>query len=201
MTKTKQTFVTAAAAIVLICLWTPMASAQYMKREITLSASGGFQYPTGEFENLAKSGSGFRGEAGFFLSPSWAINLGAAYHRYDSETEAQAATGLTGVRYLSATATASLYLYPESWFTPYTTGGLGLYKGRRWFSPGGAEVIIDHSRLGLVGGFGLSAHKEGSRVSFFSDVIYHHIITDNGSSDQSVVWNTGIRISFGGRPF
>lgn len=188
-------------AAAVLCLWAPNTRAQFMKREITLSAAGGFQYATGDFAALVKRGSGLRGDIGYYASPSWQLNLGAAYQKYDSETIARARSGLTGVRYTSLEATANLYLYPESWFTPYTGGGFGLYRGRQWYTNNGTESTLDRTRFGLIGGFGLSAHKEGSRLSVFSEIMYHHIMTDKGASDQTVRWHTGLRISFGGRPF
>lgn len=193
---------TVLVAAAVLCFWPGNSQAQYMKREVAFSVSGGFMYPTGKFGEVVEHGNGFSGSFGYFASPSWQLTLSGAFHRYDTKPLAKAQSGISGVRYVSVAATANLYLYPESWFTPYAGGGAGIYRGTKWYtSAGGAESTITRTRLGLVGGFGLSAHKEGSRFSAFTEVMYHHILTDGGASDQTVVWQTGLRISFGGRPF
>ena len=79
-------------------------------------------------------------------------------------------------------------------------GGVGLYHERTRLSAGDVTETQTMLRPGVVGGVGLSVHKQQSTFSFFSELVYHHIPTDPGSS-QYVRWTTGLRISFGGRPF
>lgn len=175
------------------------ARAQYMKHEVVVSAGGGVQYATGPLGDILKAGSGLQADVGYFLNTSWELSLRAAYHTFDTKSAVRLATGQTGMRFVSGSALASLYLYPESWFTPYVAGGTGLFRVQPQFD--GNAASSDRTRVGVIGGFGISAHKQGSRISFYTDLLYHHILTDHGGSHQFVAWHSGLRLSFGGRPF
>jgi len=184
----------------LLLVFASGANAQYMKGETVLSGSAGILFPTGVFSDAAKSGYALAGSAERVLNPSWAVGARLSYATFDAQTAAVAATELLRTRYLFGDAYAKLFLYPESWFTPYAQAGAGVYRERSWSGSGAAEVIADASRLGFLGGFGLSVHRQAGRASFFTEVIYHHLLTDT-QSKQFVEWAAGLRISFGGRPF
>jgi opacity protein-like surface antigen len=167
--------------------------AQYMKTEVAVAAGGGFHFPTGTLANTTESGAGGLVGADFSLNPSWTVGGRVAYAQFD--TKPGAAT-YDQLRFIAFDALGQLYLYPESWFTPYVSGGGGVaFEQRR-----SASVSDDHARFGLVGGFGLSAHQQASWWTAYTEVTYHHIMSDPGSA-QFVSWNTGLRVSFGGRPF
>jgi hypothetical protein len=55
-------------------------------------------------------------------------------------------------------------------------------------------------RVGFEGGVGLSFHRQSSPLSLYSELIYHHNPTPDGSR-QFVRWTSGLRLSIGGRPF
>jgi opacity protein-like surface antigen len=178
----------------------PPASAQYQKSELVISAGAGFQFPTGKFEDRVKTGAHAAAGIDYYLNPSWSLGLRASYSDFEATAESAAASGLRDWRYLNVDATAGLMLYPESWFTPYILGGIGLYDERSRQQDETGTTSQDVWRLGLVGGVGLAVHKQRSRFSLFTELIYHHIPTNLGSR-QYVSWSTGIRLSFGGRPF
>ena len=172
--------------------------AQYMKNEISLSASAGWVFPTGNLAEVYGTGHGLTGGADLFLNPSWALGLRGLYVSHDAKTAT--ATGARRRRSIAGSAEARLFLYPESWFTPFAVGGLGLYTGRRWAGSGDTIAVDDETRIGFTGGFGLSVHRQGSRWSLFSELVYHHLPASTGAR-QFLVWGSGLRVSFGGRPF
>jgi hypothetical protein len=176
------------------------ARGQYMKGETVLSGSAGLVFPTGAFNDLAKSGYGLCGSVERILNPSWAVGVRLSYATFDADTVDLVSVGPVRTRYLGGDAFGKLFLYPESWFTPYATGGGGFYRERTWTRTGGSDETTDASRLVLIGGFGLSAHRQAQRMNFFTEVLYHHALT-NAVSRQYIQWNAGLRFSFGGRPF
>lgn len=188
--------------LLLVLLLAPgsVARAQFMKGETVLSGGGGLLFPTGVFSDASKQGYGFQASAERVLNPSWALGVRLSFATFDAEGEATAATGLLRTRYLAIDTYGKLFLYPESWFTPYALAGFGIYPERRWSRGASADQVDDASRLGFIGGFGLSAHRQAGRTSFFTQVIYHHLPTD-AQSKQFVEWAAGLRFSFGGRPF
>jgi len=177
-----------------------VCQAQYMKGETVVSAGAGLLFPTGVFSETVKGDYSLHVSGEYVLNPSWALGARLSYLTFEAEALATVATGLLRTRYLAFDLHAKLYLYPESWFTPYAQGGLGLYADRSFSGSGPSEQIADATRLGLTGGFGLSAHRQAGRSSVFTEVIYHHLLTDSRSK-QFVQWSAGLRFSFGGRPF
>jgi hypothetical protein len=183
------------------CIAAPsVGQAQYMKGETVVSAGAGLLFPTGVSSDAVKGGHSLYLSGEHALNPSWALGARISYLTFDAEAMATAATGLLRTRYLAFDLQARLYLYPESWFTPYAQSGLGLYAERNRSISGPSEQVADATRLGLTGGFGLSAHRQAGRTSLFTEVLYHHLPTDS-QSKQFVQWSAGLRISFGGRPF
>jgi hypothetical protein len=177
------------------------AQAQFMKQEIVLSAGAGLQFPTGVFESEVKTGGHVLFDGSYFLSPSWSLGLRLGQYDFRATESANAGDGYSRRRYLTVDLNAHLMLYPESWFTPYVLAGGGLAQERAWFRTGDTpEATHDIVRPEFTGGFGLSAHRQGKWWSLFTEIIYHHMPTDDGSR-QYVVWTGGLRVSFGGRPF
>jgi hypothetical protein len=174
------------------------ARAQNLKSEIAVGAGVGLQFPTGEFGDRVDGNHSLYLAGDYFLNPSWAIGLRASYQTFDAVSGASVAA-LRRIRYLSGDAQAKLYLYPESWFTPYAAAGTGVYAERRWTGSGPSAAESDRSLVGLLGGFGLSAHRQGQKLSVFTEILYHHMLTSD--TRQFVQWSAGMRISFGGRPF
>jgi hypothetical protein len=189
---------TVAAGMVLATLLAATGHAQYMKSELVLGAGAGLQFPTGAFGEAVDGDHSLYMTADYVLNPSWSLGIRAAYETFDGP-ETVTATSLRRIRYLSGDVQARLFLYPESWFTPYTVAGFGMFRERAWTGAGAQEQTADRSRAGLLGGFGLSAHRQGERLSVFTEVLYHHLVTSE--TRQWVQWSAGLRFSFGGRPF
>lgn len=189
---------TALVAAALTLFSAAPSRAQYLKGELAAGAGVGLQFPTGAFGDLVEGDQSLYLTGDYFLNPSWAVGLRTSYQTFDAVLGAPSA-GLRRVRYLSGDAHAKLFLYPESWFTPYAVAGLGYYRERTWIGAGAAETQADRSLAGLTGGFGLSAHRQGRKWTFFTEVLYHHMMTSD--TRQFVQWSAGIRISSGGRPF
>jgi len=190
------------ALIVALCLtWAGTACGQFMKNEVVLSAGVGLADPTGHFEDEVKTGQDAMFSAGLFLSPSWVLAVRGTYATFDAEAVTQVNTGLLRINYLNADVEAGLMLYPESWFTPYISGGIGIGLERSWFETGtDAERNTDVLRVGMTGGVGISVHRQSKLWSLFTELVYHHYPTEGGSR-QFVRWTTGLRLSIGGRPF
>ena len=174
--------------------------AQYMKGETCFDAGGGLQFPTGLLEDRVKTGSQFTLGAGIYVNPSWYVGLKLGYETFDPKLEEIAATGLSGLKYWHVDLEARLMLYPESWFTPYVLAGGGWYQERTWNNTAGSEIISTNSKLASMAGFGLNGRKSPSHLSIYTEIVYHHIPSEFGSQ-QFVRWTSGIRLSFGGRPF
>jgi hypothetical protein len=169
------------------------AHAQYMKTEVTVGASGGFRFPTGALGDAVDDGAGGGFGADYYLNPSWTIGGRVTYNQFNTKPGAAAFDEL---RFITFDALAQLYLYPESWFTPYVSGGGGVDIEQNR----GAGASDNKTRFGLIGGFGVSVHQQASWWTAYTEVTYHHIMSDPASL-QYVSWNTGLRFSFGGRPF
>lgn len=185
--------------ILLLASYSPL-QAQYMKGEVCFDAGVGLQFPTGLLEDQVKTGSHFTLGAGIYVNSSWYLGLKVNRTSFDPKIAEIIATGLSGQKYLNVELEARLMLYPESWFTPYILAGGGWVQKRTWHNTGAAEVVNTNSKLAFVSGFGLNGHSSSSLVSLYTEVVYHHIPSEFGS-DQFVRWTTGLRLSFGGRPF
>jgi hypothetical protein len=186
---------------ILVFIFAAPAGAQFMKQEIVLTTGAGLQFPTGVFENEVKTGGHGLVDGSYFVNPSWSLGVRAGYFNFRATESANAAAGHSRVRYLTLGLDAHLMLYPESWFTPYALVGAGISQERTWFRMGDApEATHDVVRPEFSGGFGLSAHRQGAWWAVFTEVIYHHLPTDDGSR-QYLAWTGGLRFCLGGRPF
>ena len=169
-----------------------------MKNELVFSAGLGLVEPTGLYGDTVNGKAGVSLEAAIFLNPSWSLGLRSNYSPFS--VDSSLTQGITEANYLNLDLDAHLMLYPESWFTPYLQGGVGLYRERLIRGGTTGESTTDIARVGLTAGIGLAVHRQASLFSFYSELIYQHIPAP-GAARQYVRWTTGLRISFGGRPF
>lgn len=176
------------------------AQAQYMKGEVCLDGGIGLQFPTGDLEDQVKTGNHFALGAGMYVNTSWYLGLRICRESFDPKPAEVVATGLSMKEYWNVELETRLMLYPESWFTPYIMAGGGWYRERASHNPGMVEIISTTARGAVMSGFGLNIHRQPSHISMYTEVVYHHIPTGVGS-DQFVRWTSGLRYSFGGRPF
>ena len=171
-----------------------------MTHEWVFSLGAGFSDPTGAFEQQAKVGKHVIADIGHYFNPSWLFGVRGGYHTFDSEDEWRESTGLDRITYWNTDVEVRLMLYPESWFTPYVLAGVGADLETQWYNDPGGERSVEVVRVDFAGGVGLSFHRQRSPLSLFSELIYHHNPTPDGSR-QFVRWTTGLRLSIGGRPF
>lgn len=171
-----------------------------MTHEWVFSLGAGLSDPTGEFEQQVKVGGHVVADVGHYFNPSWLLGIRGGYFAFDAEDEWRESTGLDRIRYWNANVDLRLMLYPESWFTPYVLGGVGANLESQFYNEPAGERSVDVFRIGFTGGIGFSFHRQRSPLSVFTELIYHHYPTPNGSR-QFVRWSTGLRFSIGGRPF
>lgn len=176
------------------------AQAQYLKGEVCFDAGIGLQFPTGDLGDLVKTGNNFALGAGMYVNTSWYLGLRVCRESFDPKPEETMTTGLSLKEYWNVELETRLMLYPESWFTPYIMAGGGWYRERTLHNPGTTEISRTTSRVAMMSGFGLNIHRRPSRMSLYTEIVYHHIPSGVGS-DQFVRWTSGLRFSFGGRPF
>jgi hypothetical protein len=171
-----------------------------MSHEWVLTVGAGISDPTGLFEEQMKAGQHATAELGYHFNPSWLLGLRGAYFPFDAEPAWQAASGLDRIRFWNLDLESRLMLYPESWFTPYILLGAGADLETQYYSDAGGERSVDVVRPVATGGVGLSLHRQSKFFSFYTELIYHHMPSDNGSR-QFLRWTSGLRFSVGGRPF
>lgn len=171
-----------------------------MTNEWVISAGGGLSDPTGLFEEQMKGAGSLILSAGRHVNPSWFIGLRAGYFPFDSEAPWRSETGQSELRFWTLEIDSRLLLYPESWFTPYVVMGAGAALETQTYPEQNGSRTVDAARPGITGGVGISMHREQSPVSFFTELVYHHLPMEDGSR-QWLRWTTGLRLSVGGRPF
>lgn len=178
----------------------PPALAQFMTHEWVVSLGGGLSDPTGEFEQQVEMGGHVTAEVGHYFNPSWMLGVRGGYYAFAAEDSWRAISGMDRIRYWSLEVENRLMLYPESRFTPYIAGGLGANLETVWYVDPAGERAVDVFRVSFTGGVGFSYHRQSSPLTVFSELIYHHFPTPDGSR-QFLRWTSGLRISMGGRPF
>lgn len=187
--------------LALLCAW-PYgdARAQFMTREWVITMGGGLSDPTGVFEEQMKPGPHAVLSAGRHFNPSWLLGLRAGYFPFKAEPAWIATSGQTEGNFLVMEIHSRLMLYPESWFTPYLgLGGGGALESQVFADPTG-ERTIDSFRPGVSAGVGISMHSQNKLLSAYTELVYQHFLMHDGSR-QWLSWTTGLRFSFGGRPF
>jgi hypothetical protein len=190
-----------ATVLAALALW-PAARlrAQYMTHEWVISAGGGLSDPTGVFEEQMQMGPHGTLSFGHHFGPSWFVGLRGGYFPFDAEPAWAQSSGQERIRFWNLDLDSRLMLYPESWFTPYLALGAGASLETQTYADSLGGYTVDMVRPGVAGGVGISVHREASTLSLFTELVYHHFPSENGSR-QFVRWTSGLRISLGGRPF
>ncbi len=187
--------------VVLVIAW-PAGEprAQFMTHEWVLTAGGGLSDPTGTFEEQMQLGPHATLSLGRHFNPSWLLSLRAGYYTFDSEPAWISTSGQTEAGFWVVELDTRLMLYPESWFTPYLELGAGACLETQYYADTTGERTVNVGRPGASGGVGISMHRERSPFAFYTELVYQHFPTHNGSR-QWLRWTSGLRISIGGRPF
>ena len=175
-------------------------SAQFMTNEWVFTFGGGLSDPTGIFEEQMKLGPHASLSVGRHFNPSWLLGLRAGYFPFDAEPAWISTSGQTEGRFLVMEIDSRLMLYPESWFTPYLGLGGGGALENQVFADTTGERTVDAIRPGVSAGVGISMHSQGRLLSVYTELVYQHFLMHDGSR-QWLSWTTGLRFSFGGRPF
>lgn len=190
----------AAALVVATLGLAEAAHAQFMTNEWVITAGGGLSDPTGVFEEQMKFGPSAIVSVGRHFNPSWMLGLRAGMFPFKSEDAWIAKSSQTEILFWTLEVDARLMLYPESWFTPYLVlGGGGAQEIQTYAEASGERHVTVIRGIGS-GGLGISMHSQGKPLSFFTEFVYQHLPSDNGSR-QWLRWTTGLRFSIGGRPF
>jgi hypothetical protein len=171
-----------------------------MAHEWVITAGGGLSDPTGVFEEQQQMGTNASLGWGYHFNPSWLLGLRAGYFPFDAEIDWSSRTGQSSLQYWNLDLESQLMLYPESPFTPYLVLGAGAGLESQYFADSLGEATVQVVRPGATGGVGLSFHRERKTISLFTELVYHHYPSEDGSR-QFLAWTTGLRISLGGRPF
>lgn len=177
-----------------------VARSQFMNHEWVITGGVGLSDPTGVFEEQMKVGPSAAISVGRHFNPSWLLGLRAGAFPFEAESAWTAKSGQTDLFFWTLEVDARLMLYPESWFTPYLVLGGGAAQEIQTYVDGTGERTVYVARPGGSGGVGISIHRERKVLSLFTELVYHHFPSDNGSR-QWVRWSSGVRISLGGRPF